>query len=89
MRSPALAAMSMGEYSPSIASVSSVGDRVSLSLVTVYPPGKNFMYTINNAAGTESVMTLLPVGIICSTNIDGSTFVVVDQRPVSQLKLDG
>uniref|UniRef100_A0A1A9ZWU9 Uncharacterized protein n=1 Tax=Glossina pallidipes TaxID=7398 RepID=A0A1A9ZWU9_GLOPL len=77
----ALPAMSMGEYSPSIASVSSVGDGVSLPLVTVYPPGKNFMYTINDAAGIEEVMTLVPVGIICSTNIDGSRFVVVDQRP--------
>lgn len=42
-------------------SVSSVGEGITLSLVTAQPPAKNAIYTINAAAGTEGVMTLLRV----------------------------
>uniref|UniRef100_A0A1A9UL80 Uncharacterized protein n=1 Tax=Glossina austeni TaxID=7395 RepID=A0A1A9UL80_GLOAU len=52
-RSCPLSAISMGEYSPSIAPVSSVGDGVSSTLFTIHLLAENSMYTINAAVGTE------------------------------------
>uniref|UniRef100_A0A1B0C5G8 Uncharacterized protein n=1 Tax=Glossina palpalis gambiensis TaxID=67801 RepID=A0A1B0C5G8_9MUSC len=70
--------MYVGEYNPSITSDSSVGSAFSLPLVTVHPPAENVLYTINNAACIEELMTLRRAEASCSTNINGSRSIVAD-----------